>query len=67
MATKLTDINSIYELGKATEELNFSPDMIFHDKVELREFVRKPSENILLVAGIIVCPKKRSSHHGFSY
>jgi ribosomal protein S18 acetylase RimI-like enzyme len=47
---KLEDVSSIYRLGKATEELSFSPDMIFHDKIELRDFVRKPKDNILLVA-----------------
>ncbi|MEK6886148.1 MAG: GNAT family N-acetyltransferase [Nanoarchaeota archaeon] len=47
---KLIDINSIYNLGRKTKELNFSPKMSFHDKAELMEFIKKPRYNILLVA-----------------
>ena len=48
----LKDIQAIYCLGRKTEELNFSPNMRFHDKIELKEFVKKPETNILLVAEI---------------
>lgn len=47
---KLSDIDMIYALGRKTEELNFSPNMRFHDKIELKEFVKKPKDNILLAA-----------------
>jgi N-acetylglutamate synthase-like GNAT family acetyltransferase len=44
------DIPLIYSLGRKTEELNFSPKMSFHDKAELKKFVKKTNTNILLVA-----------------
>ena len=49
---KFSDVKDIYKLGKSTEELSFSPDMIFHDRIELKEFIKKPKENILLVASL---------------
>jgi len=55
------DIPLIYSLGKKTEELNFSPSMKFHDRGELREFVKKPKTNILLVA------EKENKIIGFLY
>ena len=47
---KKEDVNQIHELGRKTKELNFSTKMVFHDKIELKEFVHKPATNILLVA-----------------
>ena len=49
---KLADINAIYRLGKETKELEFSKKMNFHDKIELKEFILKEKDNILLVAEI---------------
>jgi N-acetylglutamate synthase-like GNAT family acetyltransferase len=47
---KLKDISQIYNLGKHAKELEFSKKMNFHDKVELKEFVTKTKDNILLVS-----------------
>ncbi len=47
---KLKDLNYIYSLGKEIKELKFCRKMNFHDKIELREFIKRPKDNILLVA-----------------
>lgn len=47
---KLSDVPEIYNLGLKTEELEFSSEFPFHEKSELKEFISKPLENILLVA-----------------
>ncbi len=47
---KLSNVEGIYTLGLKTEELEFSSEFPFHEKSELREFISKPRENILLVA-----------------
>jgi N-acetylglutamate synthase-like GNAT family acetyltransferase len=49
---KLGDIEDIFCLGKKTKELNFSKKMQFHDKIELKQFIKNSRENILLVATI---------------
>jgi N-acetylglutamate synthase-like GNAT family acetyltransferase len=46
----IKDISQIYNLGKKTKELEFSKGMTFHDRVELKEFIKKPRDNILLVS-----------------
>lgn len=50
---KLSDINSIYELGsKFDDSLKASRrrNMHFHEKKEFKEFIKGPKYNILLVA-----------------
>ena len=47
---KLSDVNEIYKLGERISELGFSKKYKFHEKSELKEFIRKPKENIVLVA-----------------
>lgn len=47
-----SDINEIYSIGKRTIELNFSKKMNFHDKIELREFIKRPRDNLLIIAEI---------------
>jgi N-acetylglutamate synthase-like GNAT family acetyltransferase len=47
---KIEDINEIYYLGKKTKELEFSKNMNFHDKSELREFINHKKDNIFLIA-----------------
>ena len=47
---KIKDISQIYNLGKHAKELEFSKKMNFHDRLELKEFVTKTKDNILLVS-----------------
>jgi ribosomal protein S18 acetylase RimI-like enzyme len=47
---KLSDVPEIYNLGLKTEELEFSSEFPFHEKSELKKFISKHKENILLVA-----------------
>jgi GNAT superfamily N-acetyltransferase len=47
---RIQDIDIIYKLGSGAKELQFSKKMKFHDKVELKEFILKPKDNILLTA-----------------
>jgi len=47
---KLKDINEIYSIGICAKELEFSKDMNFHEKAELKEFINHPKDNILIVA-----------------
>ena len=47
---KLADANVIYSLGKKVHELDFSRKYPFHERSEIREFIRKSRENIFLVA-----------------
>ena len=58
---KKEDISQIYNLGKQTKELSFSKKMNFHDKIELKEFIHHPKDNILLVA------KEKKEVVGFLY
>ena len=51
----------IYLLGKRVHELDFSSKYPFHGLSEIREFISKPSENVLLVA------KKENETVGFVY
>ena len=44
------DINKIYSLGKQTKELRFSKKLGFHDKKEIKEYVKNKNGNVLLVA-----------------
>jgi ribosomal protein S18 acetylase RimI-like enzyme len=44
------DLSEVYKLGCQTGELSFSPKGKFHDILELKEFVQKPKDNILLIA-----------------
>ncbi len=55
------DSRPIYLLGKRVHELDFSSKYPFHGLSEIREFIRKPSENVLLVA------KKDGQTVGFVY
>jgi N-acetylglutamate synthase-like GNAT family acetyltransferase len=47
---KLKDADKIYEIGSNMKELNFSNKFKFHQKDEIIEFVKKPKDNIFLVA-----------------
>jgi len=48
---KLADVNQIYSLGAKTQELRFSQvTKFFHLKDEIEEWIKKPNDNILLVA-----------------
>ncbi len=44
------DIHDIYLLGKKVHELDFSKKFPFHEKSELKEFIKFRKENIFLVA-----------------
>ncbi len=52
---KLSDVDRIYYLGLKIEELEFSSEFPFHEKYELREFLSRPKDNILL---LVVVKKK---------
>ncbi len=47
---KLSDSSHIYTLGKKIHELDFSKQLHFHELGEVKEFVKSPRENILLIA-----------------
>jgi len=47
---KLQDVSIIYNLGKKIVELDFSKTMHFHDKPELKDFIRREKTNIMIVA-----------------
>lgn len=49
---KLKDAHEIYKIGASIRELNFSNKFKFHQKDEIIEFIKKPKDNILLVAEI---------------
>lgn len=44
------DIPEVYKLGKILSELSFSNKFPFHERTELKEFVKNRKENIFLVA-----------------
>jgi len=46
---KKEDISEIFAIGESAEEFKFSKKH-FHEKFELREFLKKPKENVFLVA-----------------
>lgn len=47
---QIKDVNKIYSLGKTIPELDFSKKLHFHEKMELKEFIKRKKENIFLVA-----------------
>ena len=51
----------IYRLGKSIKELNFSKKYPFHELSEIKEFIKKPKENIVFIA------KENNKITGFLY
>jgi len=47
---KEDDVSKIYNLGKKINELGFSKKFPFHERSELKEFIKNKKENIFLVA-----------------
>ncbi len=47
---KLTDINNVYNLGLRIKELNFSRKIRFHEKREMKEWIKKPRDNLFFTA-----------------
>lgn len=49
---RVRDISGIRGLGKTMEEFVCSPSVKFYSREELKEWIKKPKDNILLVAEI---------------
>lgn len=49
-SAKEKDVKDIFDIGNCTEELGFSKKYPFHERLEIKEFIKNNKENIVLVA-----------------